>query len=79
MKLLSEHYRGLGQMCNLLIHWLRTSGVEENEIDQLIEQYIKEQILENFDPKKADTIFSEGQVILGFFFLQLVLIFLLYF
>lgn len=62
VKLLSENYRGLGQMCNLLIHWLQLSGVNDNEIDKLIEEHIHNQIIRLFDPKKADSVFSAGQV-----------------
>jgi len=61
VKLLSENYRGLGQMCNLLIHWLQLSGVNDNEIDKLIEEHIHNQIIRLFDPKKADSVFSAGQ------------------
>ncbi len=62
VKSLSESYRGYAQMCNLMCNWLKSSGVEDAEVNRMVEDEIKTIITEVFDPKKADTIFSEQQV-----------------
>ena len=36
--------------------------MEEQEVSGIVEDYLKDLILNNFDPKKADTIFREGSV-----------------
>jgi hypothetical protein len=62
VKLLAGNYRGLAQMSNLISDWLLVSGMDETEVNTLIEDELKQLILQNFDPKKADTIFREGSV-----------------
>ncbi len=49
-------------MGNLVSFWLKTAGEEETQVNSIVEDHLKEQILHTFDPKKADKIFSEGRV-----------------
>jgi negative elongation factor C/D len=60
VKHLSESYRGHAQMCNLMCHWLKLSGVDDPTVNKMVEDQLKSIIMEKFDPKKADTIFTEG-------------------
>ena len=60
VKLLAENYRGLAQICNIICSWMKIC--EDSGVHQLVEQHLKELITKNFDPKKADTIFTEGNV-----------------
>eukprot|EP01117_Protostelium_nocturnum_P012647 TRINITY_DN4655_c0_g1_i3.p2 TRINITY_DN4655_c0_g1~~TRINITY_DN4655_c0_g1_i3.p2 ORF type:complete len:569 (-),score=175.29 TRINITY_DN4655_c0_g1_i3:1490-3196(-) len=55
-----ENYRGLAQMSNLLGEWLAFSGMSEEEISKTVGDSVRSHITKIFDPKKADTIFSEG-------------------
>lgn len=57
IKFLSEGYRGYAQMCNLLCNWLRKIGLKDEEIVEIVETYVRNMIIENFDEKKADEIF----------------------
>jgi negative elongation factor C/D len=61
--LLSDNYTGVAQTVNLLAEWLITAGVPVHEVQQMVENHLKNLIMKNFDPKKADTIFNlEGGV-----------------
>jgi hypothetical protein len=62
IKHLSENYRGYAQMCNLVCNWLRMTGVSDKTIQSLVEEHIKNLVIQNFNPRKADTIFDEGAV-----------------
>lgn len=60
---LSQNYTATAQMANLLAEWLILAGVEYKEVQAMVENHLKEKILKAFDPKKADTIFTEeGEV-----------------
>jgi negative elongation factor C/D len=60
---LSANYTATAQMANLLAEWLILAGVSYIEVQSLVENHLKEKILKAFDPKKADTIFTEeGEV-----------------
>jgi len=65
VQLLSESYRGRAQMCNMIGDWLvKLSGDQEagkEAVHQMIEGHLKSLLLERFDPKKADSIFSEKE------------------
>lgn len=44
----------------LLLFW---TGVKVTEVQAMVENHLKDMILKTFDPKKADTIFTEeGEV-----------------
>jgi negative elongation factor C/D len=61
--LLSENYTGVAQTVNLLAEWLITAGMPVHEVQFMVENHLKNLIMKNFDPKKADTIFNlEGGV-----------------
>ncbi|BET00091.1 negative elongation factor [Nesidiocoris tenuis] len=59
IELLSHNYKAVAQMANLVAEWLITGGVKVNDVQAMVENHLKEMILKTFDPKKADTIFSE--------------------
>ncbi|GAM22594.1 hypothetical protein SAMD00019534_057680, partial [Acytostelium subglobosum LB1] len=58
IRFLSESYRGYAQMCNLLCSWMSCTGVSNETILATVKGHLKDIIMEKFDPKKADTIFS---------------------
>ena len=65
VELLSDNYHGVAQTVNLLAEWMIQVGVDINEVQEMVESHLKEVIVRTFDPKKADSIFSdEGEVIL---------------
>lgn len=49
-------------MANLLSFWLKISGLDEEVVQSTVEKHLKQMVIQHFDPKKADTIFSEGAV-----------------
>lgn len=59
INLLSHNYTAVAQMTNLLAEWLITSGVKVTDVQAMVENHLKDMILKTFDPKKADTIFTE--------------------
>lgn len=60
---LSANYTAVAQMANLLAEWLILAGVRVTEVQAMVENHLKDMILRTFDPKKADTIFTEeGEV-----------------
>lgn len=59
INLLSENYKAVAQMANLLAEWLILAGVKVQDVQAMVENHLKDMILKNFDPKKADTIFTE--------------------
>jgi negative elongation factor C/D len=56
--LLSDNYQAVAQTVNLLAEWLILTGVSVQEVQLVVENHLKNLILKNFDPKKADTIFN---------------------
>ncbi|RZB39808.1 negative elongation factor D [Asbolus verrucosus] len=56
---LSQNYTAVAQMANLIAEWLITGGVNVTNVQAMVENHLKEMILKTFDPKKADTIFTE--------------------
>lgn len=62
---LSQNYTAVAQMANLLAEWLILAGVCVTDVQAMVENHLKDMILRTFDPKKADTIFTEeGEVTL---------------
>lgn len=60
---LSTNYTAVAQMANLLAEWLILAGVCVTDVQAMVENHLKDMILRTFDPKKADTIFTEeGEV-----------------
>lgn len=50
-------------MANLLAEWLILADVRVTDVQAMVENHLKDMILRTFDPKKADTIFTEeGEV-----------------
>ena len=61
--LLSQNYSATAQMANLLAEWLISGGVNVTAVQAMVENHLKDMVLKTFDPKKADTIFTEeGEV-----------------
>lgn len=56
---LAENYNATAQMVNLFAEWLIMTGMETNEVQQLVEDHLKQMIIKHFDPQKADRIFSD--------------------
>ncbi|KAH1029334.1 hypothetical protein HUJ05_002593 [Dendroctonus ponderosae] len=56
---LSHNYTAVAQMANLVAEWLIIGGVKVQDVQAMVENHLKEMILKSFDPKKADTIFTE--------------------
>lgn len=68
---LSTNYTATAQMANLLAEWLILAGVRVTDVQAMVENHLKDMILRTFDPKKADTIFTEeGEVRVVQFFVQ---------
>lgn len=62
-------------MANLLAEWLILAGVCVTDVQAMVENHLKDMILRTFDPKKADTIFTEeGEVCKSFYGVILILI-----
>lgn len=63
VQLLSDNYTGVAQTVNLLAEWMIQAGVDIKEVQEMVESHLKEMIIRTFDPKKADSIFTdEGEV-----------------
>ncbi|XP_018331168.1 negative elongation factor D [Agrilus planipennis] len=56
---LSHNYTAVAQMANLIAEWLIIGGVKVQDVQAMVENHLKDMILKTFDPKKADTIFTE--------------------
>lgn len=68
---LSQNYTAVAQMANLLAEWLILAGVCVTDVQAMVENHLKDMILRTFDPKKADTIFTEeGEVIKAKFYIE---------
>lgn len=54
-------------MANLMAEWLILAGATITDVQAMVENHLKEMIIKTFDPKKADTIFTEeGEVCVAF-------------
>ncbi|KYR01553.1 TH1 family protein [Tieghemostelium lacteum] len=60
IRFLSDSYKGYAQMCNLICHWLKLTGVSDTDVSDSLANHLKDIIITKFDPKKADTIFSSS-------------------
>lgn len=56
---LANNYNATAQMVNLFAEWLIMTGMETNEVQQIVEDHLKQMIIKHFDPQKADRIFSD--------------------
>lgn len=59
VELLSDNYTAVAQTVNLLAEWMIQAGVDIKDVQEMVENHLKEMILKTFDPKKADSIFSD--------------------
>ena len=59
IRALCKSYVGLPHMINLMMEWLRLAGYKRYELQNIVEDHLKLLIVRNFDPKKADLIFTE--------------------
>lgn len=63
VELLSDNYSAIAQTVNLMAEWLIGLGTPVQDVQILVENHLKNLIMKNFDPKKADSIFTmEGGV-----------------
>jgi len=56
---LAENYEATAEMINLTAEWLIKTGMEVQEVQQMVEDHLKQMIIKHFDPKKADGIFAD--------------------
>ena len=56
---LADNYQATAEMINLTAEWLIKTGMEVHEVQQLVEDHLKQMIIKHFDPKKADNIFVD--------------------
>ncbi|XP_036276053.1 negative elongation factor C/D isoform X1 [Pipistrellus kuhlii] len=59
IQLLSENYTAVAQTVNLLAEWLIQTGVEPVQVQETVENHLKNLLIKHFDPRKADSIFTE--------------------
>ncbi|XP_041375762.1 negative elongation factor D-like isoform X1 [Gigantopelta aegis] len=59
VELLSTNYIAMAQTVNLLAEWLIQAGVSIEAVQELVENHLKSLIIKHFDPKKADSIFTD--------------------
>ncbi|XP_043945910.1 negative elongation factor C/D isoform X3 [Protopterus annectens] len=59
IQLLSENYTAVAQSVNLLADWLIQTGVEPSQVQETVENHLKNLLIKHFDPRKADSIFTE--------------------
>ncbi|XP_076370703.1 negative elongation factor complex member TH1 isoform X2 [Tachypleus tridentatus] len=57
--LLSGNYQAIAQTANLLAEWLIMAGMKISEVQALVEDHLKQMVIKHFDPKKADSIFTD--------------------
>ena len=57
--MLAESFQGIGNLARQLVLWLEFCGESTSVIERMVEDHVKDLLEEHFDPKKADTIFSE--------------------
>lgn len=57
--LLADNYIGTAQSANLLANWLIVTGADVHDVEQIVEDHLKTLVVQNFDVKKADSIFTE--------------------
>ncbi|KAM4691992.1 negative elongation factor C/D [Rhinophrynus dorsalis] len=65
IQLLSENYSAVAQTVNLLAEWLIQSGVEPGQVQETVENHLKSLLIKHFDPRKADSIFTEEGEVMG--------------
>ena len=58
LELLSDNYHGYAQMVNLICEWHQFLGEDEKETQKEVRSHLKGLIMREFDPKKADSVFS---------------------
>ena len=61
VQMLSSSYRGYPQMTSLICDWMSMANIDTETINKILVDYLKSLIIENFDSKKADAIFTASQ------------------
>eukprot|EP01127_Copromyxa_protea_P021066 TRINITY_DN7149_c0_g1_i2.p1 TRINITY_DN7149_c0_g1~~TRINITY_DN7149_c0_g1_i2.p1 ORF type:complete len:588 (+),score=74.81 TRINITY_DN7149_c0_g1_i2:30-1766(+) len=59
IRALSGSYQGYAQMCNLVSNWLNIAGT--TQVSDLVENYLKNNVIQEFNPKQADTVLFSSQ------------------
>lgn len=57
--MLSQNYDAVAQVANLMAEWLILAGVTVTDVQSMVENHLKDIVLKSFDPKKADSIFTQ--------------------
>ncbi|CAD5115408.1 DgyrCDS4385 [Dimorphilus gyrociliatus] len=57
--LLSSNYSALAQMANFLAELQIMAGIDIKEVQDVVENHLKSMIIKYFDPKRADSIFTD--------------------
>jgi negative elongation factor C/D len=70
IELLSQNYTASAQMANLMAEWLILAGASITDVQSMVENHLKEMIVKTFDPKKADTIFTEEGEVIKFLYIS---------
>ncbi|KFB47957.1 hypothetical protein ZHAS_00016024 [Anopheles sinensis] len=58
--LLSANYMAFAQMVNIMAEWLMVAGMQNADVQAIIENNAKIMVLKTFDPQKADMMFNDG-------------------
>ncbi|ETE63940.1 Negative elongation factor C/D, partial [Ophiophagus hannah] len=53
------NYTAVAQTVNLLAEWLIQTGAEPIHVQETVENHLKSLLIKHFDPRKADSIFTE--------------------
>ncbi|KAF0973276.1 hypothetical protein FDP41_008483 [Naegleria fowleri] len=61
VQMLSSSYKGYPQMTSLLCDWMTMANIDHDTINKILMDYLKNLIIDNFDSKKADAIFTASQ------------------
>ena len=74
VNVLAESFEGIGNLARQLVLWLEFCGESTSGIESMVEDHVKDLLEEHFDPKKADTIFSEEGMDISSFEIYMILI-----
>lgn len=59
-KMLMDNYAGIAQAVNLVAEFLILAGMDVKAVQEMVESHLLNKILRHFDPKKADSIFTNS-------------------
>lgn len=59
VQLLPDNYTAVAQTANLMAEWLIQAGMDIKQVQSMVETHLQNMIFKYFDPKKADSIFTD--------------------